>query len=181
MSGFFGMVRTDGEAVQQEFLDGVARGLEFRGPDGTNTWKKDGVGFCFTRLDTRRELVAELSGKGQPAREETTDEELLRNAGTFGAKRRCRGSLAIFPSACGMRKGNRSAASGILRVRVLFITRKGRMLYIFPTRSRFCEEFPASPASWMIISFAIFCWRDKAATPSAPRGAVCGDCGPVTG
>ena len=52
MSGFFGMVRTDGEAVQQDLLDRIARGLEFRGPDGTSTWKKDGVGFCFTRLDT---------------------------------------------------------------------------------------------------------------------------------
>jgi asparagine synthase (glutamine-hydrolysing) len=104
MSGFFGVVRTDGEAVQQEFLDGMARSLEFRGPDGTNTWKKEGVGFCFTRLDTgtphqarsqpvalagrywlvgevrldaRRELVAELRGKDQPASKEITDEELL--------------------------------------------------------------------------------------------------------
>ena len=104
MSGFFGMVRTDGEAVQQDFLDRIARGLEFRGPDGTSTWKKDGVGFCFTRLDTgtahqaqsqpvdlggpcwlvgevrldgRRELLAEVGAKGRPAGDETTDEELL--------------------------------------------------------------------------------------------------------
>ncbi len=104
MSGFFGMVRTDSESVQQEFLDRVAHSLEFRGPDGTNTWKKDGIGFCFTwldtgtphqarsqpvvlggrfwlvgevRLDARRELLAELREKGQPAGEETPDEELL--------------------------------------------------------------------------------------------------------
>ena len=104
MSGFFGMVRTEGKAVQQEFLDRIVRSLEFRGPDGTSTWKKDGVGFCFTRLDTgtprqapsqpvslggrywlvgevrldaRRELLAEVRAKGQPAGEEPTDEELL--------------------------------------------------------------------------------------------------------
>lgn len=107
MSGFFGIIRTDGEVVGQDFLDRIARSLAFRGPDGTSTWKKDGAGFCFTRLDTgtshqarsqpvalggrywlvgevrldaRGELVAGLRAKGQPAGEETSDEELLLQA-----------------------------------------------------------------------------------------------------
>ena len=104
MSGFFGIVRTDGAAVDPELLARVARALEFRGPDGTNTWKAANAGFVFTflstgtphqspaqpvglggrywlagevRLDARKELLAELRAKGQPAGAETPDEELL--------------------------------------------------------------------------------------------------------
>ena len=104
MSGFFGMVRTDGAAVKKELLERVAQSLEFRGPDGSCTWAKDGVGFAFSfmdtgtphqtasqpvhlderywltgevRLDGRRELVAALQENGQPATEEDPDAQLL--------------------------------------------------------------------------------------------------------
>lgn len=104
MSGFFGMLRTDGMAVEQRFLDRVAERLCFRGPDGGHTWTNDGFGTCFTyldtgthrqspiqpvrlgerfallgemRLDARRDLIAELQENRQPATEETADPELL--------------------------------------------------------------------------------------------------------
>ena len=104
MSGFFGMVRTDGVAVESRFLDQVAQRLRFRGPDGGQTWAKDGLGTCFTyletgtrhqshsqpvrlgarytflgevRLDARKQLIRELLGEQQPVTEEASDEELL--------------------------------------------------------------------------------------------------------
>jgi len=104
MSGFFGILRTDGVVVEPRFLDQVAERLLFRGPDDGQTWAKDGLGTCFAyldtgtrhqtrcqpvqlgeryrllgevRLDARRELIAELLGKQWPATEETSDAELL--------------------------------------------------------------------------------------------------------
>jgi asparagine synthetase B (glutamine-hydrolysing) len=52
MSGFFGILRTDGAVVEPRFLDQVAERLRFRGPDGGQTWSKDGLGTCFAYLDT---------------------------------------------------------------------------------------------------------------------------------
>jgi asparagine synthase (glutamine-hydrolysing) len=104
MSGFFGMVPTDGAGVEQRFLDQVAQRLRFRGPDGVQIWAKDGLGTCFAyletgtrhqsrsqpvrlgerfallgevRLDARKELIGELREKQQPAAEETSDAELV--------------------------------------------------------------------------------------------------------
>ncbi len=104
MSGFFGIVRTDGAAVEQTLLDRIGQSLEFRGPDGTSTWRKNAVGFCFTlldtqtahqsreqpvnlagryclvgevRLDCRRELVTDLRANGERLDEETPDAELV--------------------------------------------------------------------------------------------------------
>jgi asparagine synthase (glutamine-hydrolysing) len=104
MSGFFGMVRSDGAPVSHEFLDLILRALEFRGSDGSRMWAKDGVGFCFTffdtraryqspaqpvqlgdrfwlvgdvRLDARADLISDLQAKQQPASAETSNEELL--------------------------------------------------------------------------------------------------------
>ena len=104
MSGFFGMVRTDGAVVGKELLDLVRRSLEFRGPDGTQTWANGAVGFCFSffdvisphqarlqpvhlggrhsfvgdmRLHARKELLAELQAKDQPATQSCSDAELL--------------------------------------------------------------------------------------------------------
>jgi asparagine synthase (glutamine-hydrolysing) len=104
MSGFFGMLRTDGKAVDPRFLETIAQSLRFRGPDGGQTWAQDGLGACFAyletgtrhqsrnqpaqlgqrytllgdvRLDARKELIDKLAEKKQPATEETSDEELL--------------------------------------------------------------------------------------------------------
>ena len=52
MSGFFGIVRTDGVAVEPRFLEQVAERLRFRGPDGSETWSNDGLGTCFAYLET---------------------------------------------------------------------------------------------------------------------------------
>jgi len=104
MSGFFGIVRTDGAAVEQSLLDRIGHSLELRGPDGTSVWKKDNAGFCYTfldtqtphqsrtqpvslegrywllgevRLDGRKELVAELRAKGERLDDESPDSELV--------------------------------------------------------------------------------------------------------
>ncbi|HXC49232.1 MAG TPA: asparagine synthase-related protein [Candidatus Sulfotelmatobacter sp.] len=104
MSGFFGMMRSDGVAVEPRFLDQVAQRLRFRGPDGGQTWAKDGLGTCFAyletgtrhqsrsqpvrlgerytligevRLDSREPLIEELLEMHQPATRETADQELL--------------------------------------------------------------------------------------------------------
>jgi len=104
VSGFFGMMRADGVAVEPRFLDQVAQRLRFRGPDGGQTWAKDGLGSCFAyletgtrhqsrsqpvrlggrytllgeaRLDARKQLIAELLENQQQVTGETTDQELL--------------------------------------------------------------------------------------------------------
>lgn len=104
MSGYFGIVRTDGASVREDFLQDAARSLAFRGPDGACIHAIDGVGFSFSllklgtlrqasrqpvwlgerycligevRLDARKELIAELRQKDQPASAESTDEELV--------------------------------------------------------------------------------------------------------
>src|SRR5882672_9737982 len=104
MSGFFGMLRTDGAAVEPRFLEQVAQRMHFRGPDGGHTWSKDGLGTSFAyletgtrhqscnqpvrlgerytllgevRLDARKQLIGELLENRQPATEESSDEELL--------------------------------------------------------------------------------------------------------
>lgn len=104
MSGFFGMVRTDGVAVEPRFLEHVAQRLHFRGPDGGQTWAKDGLGTCFAyletgtrhqspsqpvrlaerytllgevRLDARKQLVEELQDNRTPLTREASDEELV--------------------------------------------------------------------------------------------------------
>ena len=92
MSGFFGIVRTDGTAVEPRFLEMIAQRLRFREQDGGQTWSQDGLGACFAyletgthhqsrsqpvqlggrysllgevRLDVRRELIRELLEKKQ--------------------------------------------------------------------------------------------------------------------
>lgn len=52
MSGFFGMLRLGGTAVEREFLDRIARELSFRGPDGTCVWTNRGAGGCFASMRT---------------------------------------------------------------------------------------------------------------------------------
>jgi asparagine synthase (glutamine-hydrolysing) len=104
VSGFFGIVRTDGAAVGPRFLEQVAQRLRFRGPDGAVMSANDGLGTCFTylatgtrhqscsqpvrladryallgevRLDARKLLVEELQENRLAATQETSDEELL--------------------------------------------------------------------------------------------------------
>lgn len=104
MSGYFGIVRTDGAPVGQDFLQRMARSLGFRGPDGSHIESNGGAGFSFAlldlgthrqarrqpvrlddrfwligevRLDARRELIAELQQKDQRVTGESTDEDLV--------------------------------------------------------------------------------------------------------
>ena len=52
MSGFAGVVSTDGGPVDPELLGRMAEALAFRGPDRTVVRVLDGAGFCFTLLRT---------------------------------------------------------------------------------------------------------------------------------
>lgn len=52
MSGFAGVVRTDGETPDPKLLERIAGQLVFRGPDATNVSTQPGAGFSFTLLRT---------------------------------------------------------------------------------------------------------------------------------
>jgi asparagine synthase (glutamine-hydrolysing) len=104
VSGFFGILRPDGPAVDQRWLSGLAAKLGFRGPDGTNIWARDGWGCSFAflqtdpgrhtpqqpvtldgrffllghvRLDARDDFLRSLSGNLGVLARDPTDEELL--------------------------------------------------------------------------------------------------------
>lgn len=107
MSGFFGILREDGQPVSERFLQEIAEALRFRGPDGVSVWQEGGMGGCFAkmrtgpvaqaeqmpaglggplrlwgdvRLDGRRELLEQLGQEGVKLREEAASEEYLLTA-----------------------------------------------------------------------------------------------------
>jgi asparagine synthase (glutamine-hydrolysing) len=104
MSGFFGVLRPDGAAIDQQWLEQLAAKLSFRGPHGTNIRAQDGWGCSFAflqtdpgrqapqqpvtldgrfwllghvRLDGRDALLRRLSGSGRSPAQDATDEDLL--------------------------------------------------------------------------------------------------------
>ena len=52
MSGFAGIIATDGATPDQSLLERFAAHLAFRGPDGTHISTQPGAGFCFTFVRT---------------------------------------------------------------------------------------------------------------------------------
>jgi asparagine synthase (glutamine-hydrolysing) len=52
VSGFFGVVRTDGAHVEERFLREITDEMRFRGPDGLQTWSGKNVGGCFAFMRT---------------------------------------------------------------------------------------------------------------------------------
>ena len=106
MSGFFGMLRTDGSEIDPKLLQRAAGALRFRGTDGENIWTGPGAGTCFAflstgparqaaqqpvtlsenwligdiRFDAQRELVDRLHSKGNHPSPTATNEELLLHA-----------------------------------------------------------------------------------------------------
>lgn len=107
MSGFFGMVRQDGKAVEEPLLQKIADELTLRGPDGTSLWRQANVGGCYTwmrtgpapqaehqpvilgnrfflwgdlRLDARQQLQQQLSLQNFPDAPALTSEHLLLHA-----------------------------------------------------------------------------------------------------
>jgi len=104
VSGFFGIIYTDGRTVQQSLLNSIAGKMVFRGPHGTNVWSDQNLGSSFAlmktgpapqssrqpvslsnrfwlwgdlRLDARDELQTQLNLAISP---HLTDEELLLHA-----------------------------------------------------------------------------------------------------
>jgi asparagine synthase (glutamine-hydrolysing) len=52
MSGYFGVVRRDGKAIDKNLLQRLATKLQFRGADQTSMWAGPEIGGCFTFLET---------------------------------------------------------------------------------------------------------------------------------
>jgi asparagine synthase (glutamine-hydrolysing) len=107
MSGFAGIVRSDGARPDAKLLEQMAASLAFRGPDGTQVWTHPGAGFCFTllatgpssqaptqpcsldrrvwllgdaRLDGREDLRRRLEQHGEKASANASNEELILRA-----------------------------------------------------------------------------------------------------
>src|SRR5271167_903042 len=106
MSGFFCMIRADGESVPAQLLEEIKTLLASRGPDGVMVWTQREIGGCFAlmrtgshqaaqqpvspdgrywlfgdvRLDARAELVERLVAAGATLNIATTDEELVLHA-----------------------------------------------------------------------------------------------------
>ena len=111
MSGFFGIVRSDGEEVDSQLLHRVADTLRARGSDNETIWQQRGTGTCFAylatgparqasqqpvvlgenwligdiRMDAQRELFDQLhSEANHPSPDPTSEELLLRAWQTWG-------------------------------------------------------------------------------------------------
>ncbi len=107
MSGFVGIVHFDGCPVDRQLLLELTESLAFRAPDGSGTWIDGSVGLgtaalattgetrpeqlplsfqddlwivADARIDGRRELIAELEGRGQAKLRDATDAELILHA-----------------------------------------------------------------------------------------------------
>jgi asparagine synthase (glutamine-hydrolysing) len=104
VSGFAGMISTDGATPDGSLLERMVSDLAFRGPDGTQIALLPGAGFCFTflrtgpapqssrqpcsldgrvwligdiRLDAREDLRRQIEQGGESVPTDTTDEELV--------------------------------------------------------------------------------------------------------
>jgi asparagine synthase (glutamine-hydrolysing) len=104
VSGFAGLISTDGAASDGSLLERMASDLAFRGPDGVHISRQPGAGFCFTflrtgpapqsasqpcsldgrvwligdiRLDAREDLRRQIEQGGESVPTDTTDEELV--------------------------------------------------------------------------------------------------------
>lgn len=107
MSGFTGIVSSDGNTPDRSLLERIAAHLAFRGPDATHISTQPGAGFCFTflrtgpapqsptqpcsldgriwllgdvRLDARSDLQRKLEQSGESVPAGVTDEELVLHA-----------------------------------------------------------------------------------------------------
>lgn len=106
MSGFFGILRSDGQEVSPVLMEEVARVLRLRGPDGEAIRTPPGVATCFTylatgpakqaiqqpvtlggnwllgdiRVDARSDLMDQLAKDGAKVPVEATSEDLILQA-----------------------------------------------------------------------------------------------------
>jgi asparagine synthase (glutamine-hydrolysing) len=106
MSGFFGILRTDGQEIDRGLLEKISGRLRFRGRDGETIWIQKGVGTCYAycrtdpkeegqqqpvalgedwilgdvRVDARKELKEKFVKSGARAAEDASSEELLLQA-----------------------------------------------------------------------------------------------------
>lgn len=74
MCGIAGIINLDGRPVDTHVLEGMARELAHRGPDGQDTWLDKGVGFAHRRL-----AILDVEGGVQPIVNEREDVVLTYN------------------------------------------------------------------------------------------------------
>jgi asparagine synthase (glutamine-hydrolysing) len=104
VSGFAGIISTDGPPPDRSLLERMASDLAFRGPDSVQICTQPGAGFCFTslrtgpapqsssqpcslddrvwligdvRLDAREDLRRQIEQRGESVPGDPTDEELV--------------------------------------------------------------------------------------------------------
>jgi asparagine synthetase B (glutamine-hydrolysing) len=106
VSGFFGILRSDGQDISRGLLERITKVLRFRGPHDESILTQPGLGCCFTfletgpakqaarqpvmlgpnwiigdmRIDAREDLIRELVKRGAQVSNDPTSEDLLLHA-----------------------------------------------------------------------------------------------------
>jgi asparagine synthetase B (glutamine-hydrolysing) len=132
------------------------------------------------RLDARRELLAEVRAKGQPAGEEPTDEELLLQCWNIWGEAALQKIAGDFSFALwDAEKQSPCCARDFAGARPFYYAQAPGVFY-FSNTLQVLRKFHRSPAIRTLSLFAIFSSKGSPTTPSAPCGAACGACGPDT-
>lgn len=165
MSGYCGMLRTDGVAVQEDFLQGITGNPAFRGPDGSCIQAKEPLGFSFSFLERGPSRQA----RRQPAPAESSDEELVLLTWTAV----CRSFLVIFLSVLWDAEEKSFVAGVTSGVQSCCFMRE--------LRERFASPIPCKPCN-ACLEFRTNCFSPRVClvTRSAASGATFAACPPDT-
>jgi len=194
MSGFFGVLRPDGAAIDQQWLAQLAAQLSFRGPDGTNIRAQDGWGSSFAflqtdpgrqapqqpvtldgrfwligqvRLDARDALLRRLFGTGPSPLQDGTDEDLLLLAWRQWGEVSLKHLLGDFSFALWDMAENNSGARAILSAPIRSSMRMRRALFTLAIRCKSCGLFQKFPFNSTTSLLEIFSWTACALIPRA--------------
>ena len=169
MSGYCGMLRTDGVAVQEDFLQGITGNPAFRGPDGSCIQAKEPLGFSFSFLERGPSRQA----RRQPALRNPRTRSLFCSPGRHGAKLVCRSFLVIFLSVLWDAEEKSFVAGVTSGVQIGGFMRA--------PRERFASPIPCKPCN-ACLEFRTNCFSPRVClvTRSAASGATFAACPPDT-
>lgn len=170
MSGFAGVVRTDGGTPDQRLIKRMAESLKFRGPDTTQVYSRPGAAFCFTllstgpspqaaaqpcsldervwllgdiRLDAREALRSKLEQFGETADACATNEELILRAWRLWAEKSLEEFIGDFSFAIwDAQSGQLWCARSLLGARPFFYSHASSQL-VFSNTLRSVRISPA--------------------------------------
>jgi len=168
MSGYCGMLRTDGVAVQEDFLLRITGNLAFRGPDGSRIQAKEPLGFSFSFL----ELGPSRQARRQPAPAESSDEELVLLTWTAV----CRSFLVIFLSVLWDAEEKSFVAGVTSGVQSCCFMRELRERFASPIPCKPCNACSEFRTNWTTCFCWIFSSRVCLVTRSAASGATFAAC-----